>query len=207
MQRVHRLPSSFRRFRKVGGVLDFGLFDESDGADADVIEAVDQTLRYGCGFDGERLIELGGRPVFKRALLGDWYDPDNKTLLRRGEWTTVDGHKLIDPSLPSLGNAEPLSGAEVLPEPGEGGQLAYAFSRPPYPLNARPSEVQELFDSIIGFLLPRDLHHEILDWSNPMLVEVSDYFDTGSDGWGVHLYTIHTPELRRLSVIAGSATD
>lgn len=207
MQRVHRLPSPFRRFRKIGGVLDFGVFGDSDGTDADIAEAVGETLRHGRRFDGDRLIALGSRPVFKRALLGDWYDPESKTLLRRGEWTTSDGRELKDPPLPSLGNTKLVSGVGTLPEVGASGQLAYAFSCPPYTLDAKPAEVQELFDAIIAFLLPRELHHEIRDWSSPALVEVSDYFEAGAEWWGVHLYTIHIPELRRLAVIAGSTSD
>ena len=207
MQRFHGLPSPFRRFRKVGGVLDFGVFDDTDGMDADIIEAVAQTLPRSRRFDGERLIELGSRLVFKRALLGDWYDPDSKALLRRGEWTTSDGRKLIDPPLPSLTSFKLVSGGYELPKAGAGGQLAHAFSCPPYTLDAKPAEVQELFDAIIGFLLPRGPYHEIRDWSSPALVEVSDYFEAGADWWGVHLYTIRTPESRRLTVVAGSTTD
>lgn len=206
MQRFHRLPSPFGRFRKVGGVLDFGVFDDTDGTDADIIEAVAQTLPRSRRFDGERLIRQGGRPVFERALLGDWYDPDRQVLLYRGEWTAPDGRKLIDPPLPSLRTSK-LSGGVALPEPGEGGQLAYAFSCPPYSLNAKPGEVQELFDAIIAFLLPSGRQHEIRDWSSPALIDVSDYFEAGADWWGVHLYTIRTPESRRLTVIAGSMSD
>lgn len=207
MQRVHRLPSPFRRFRKVGGVLDFGVFDDADGSDADIVEAVGATLRHARRFDGDRLIQLGGRAIFKRVLLGDWYDAESKELVRRGDWTTADGRKLHNPRLSSLVDLRIVSGSCVVPAVGTGGQLAYAFSRPPYSLDAKPAEVQELFDAIVGFLLPRGPYHEIRDWSGPALVDVSDYFEAGAEWWGVHLYTIHTPELRRLSVVAGSTTD
>ena len=207
MQRMHRLPSSFRRFRKIGGVLDFGVFDETEGADADIVEAVGATLRHGRRFDGERLIALGSRAVSKAALLGDWWDPDTGALIRRGDWVTADGCELHDPRLPSLRNVKIVSGSCVIPEPGADGQLAYALSRPPYSLDGKPAEVQELFDAIAAFLLPDEAHHEIRNWNTPALVEVSDYFEAGAEWWGVHLYTIHTPELRRLSVIAGSTTD
>jgi hypothetical protein len=88
-----------------------------------------------------------------------------------------------------------------------GGQFAYAFSEPPYGLQARPSEVQELFCAIRDFILPRGSEHEISDWSSPRLTEASDYFTAGMDWWGVFLFTVYLPTLRRLTAIAGSTTD
>lgn len=207
MQRLHRLPSPFQRFSKIGGVLDFGVFDETDGTEAEIIEAVGATLGKVRRFDGERLIELGGRAIFEPALLGDWFDVESGTLIKRGDWRTADGRELQNPKLTSLGGVKIMSGASPIPEIGAGGQLAFAFTCPPYSLRAKPPEVQDLFDAIIAFLLPRGLQHEIRDWSRPALVEVSDYFEAGAEWWGIYLYTIRTPELRRLTVIAGSTTD
>ena len=39
------------------------------------------------------------------------------------------------------------------------------------------------------------------------LAEVSDYFESGLEWWGVFLFSIYVPALRRLVIIAGSATD
>lgn len=56
-------------------------------------------------------------------------------------------------------------------------------------------------------MLPRSDHCEILDWSNPKLVHVSDYFKAGMEWWGVFLFSIYAPTSRRLSIVMGSASD
>ncbi|MBN9467142.1 MAG: hypothetical protein J0J10_00035 [Bosea sp.] len=57
------------------------------------------------------------------------------------------------------------------------------------------------------FLFPPLQKAEITDWSSPKLPEVSDYFADGMEWWGVFLFTIYLPDLKRLTVIAASATD
>lgn len=207
MKRLHALPAAFKRFQKIGGVLDFGVFDECDGTDAEIVEAIKASLRHARRFDGGRLIELGSRECFKEKLLGDWYDPSNESLVKIGHWRTSDGRELKDPSFKALESVKLTGGAGAIPDVGAGGQLAFAFSQPPYSLQAKSREVQELFDAILAFVLPPGASYVIKDWSRPELVEVSDYFEAGADWWGVFLFTIHVPGMNRLTVIAGSTTD
>jgi hypothetical protein len=68
-------------------------------------------------------------------------------------------------------------------------------------------EVQELFTAVRKFVLPPNLEHHILDWTSPRLPEVSKFFAAGMEWWGVFLFTVHVPAIRRLTVIAGSTSD
>ena len=156
--------------------------------------------------DQTKLKLLGFRRIDLGAFYGDWYDVDGDALLKFGTITTDDGRNLVNPRLRDLDRMT-VSRAFHIPEAGMGGQFAYAFSEPPYGLQARPSEVQELFCAIRDFILPRGSEHEISHWSSPRLTEASDYFTAGMDWWGVFLFTVYLPTLRRLTAIAGSTTD
>ncbi len=46
-----------------------------------------------------------------------------------------------------------------------------------------------------------------MDWSSPRLPEASRFFAAGMEWWGVFLFTIYVPQIRRLTVIAGSTAD
>jgi len=98
-------------------------------------------------------------------------------------------------------------GAAPSPQAGVGGQFAYAFSRPPYGLKGRPSEVQAVSEEIRDFLLPPGQRSETCDWSSPQLPEVSDYFIAGMEWWGVFLFSIYIAEIERLSIVTDSTTD
>lgn len=207
MKRLAKLPPAFKRFGRIGGVLDFTIFEGAEGGDEQILEAMGLALPHGKRFEPERLRALGYRRIDERAFFGGWHDRRSGRLLRRGDYDTDDGRKLKDPELVTLDRVKIMSGAAPVPDAGAGGQFAYAFSHPPYPLRARPSEVQALFDEIREFILPRLQWSEILDWTSPRLPEVSDYFDAGMEWWGVFLFSIHVPAIQRLTIIAGSTTD
>lgn len=206
MPRVHKLPSEFRRFGKIGGVIDFGLFD-SDGGDDDIIAAIGTMLRRYRDFDEAALRTSGGRAIDMQAFMGDWYDTGSASLIRQGVWNTVDGRQLQDPPLRALDRGTIIGGGGAVPDPCSGGQFAFAFTEPPYSLKAAPREVQELFDAICEIILPPGKTHEIRDWSSPTLPQVSRYFDAGMDWWGVFLFSIYVPELRQLTIAMASTTD
>lgn len=207
MERLAKLPPAFGRFGKIGGVLDFAVFESAEGGDEEILEAVGLALPNGKRFDPGRLRQLGYRRIEPRVLFGDWYDRGSGHLLRRGDFGTEDGRALKDPALVALDRETILSGGGVLPEAGAGGQLAYAFANPPHSLDTPGSEVQALFDEICGFILPPLHWSEIFDWTSPRLPEVSDYFEAGMEYWGVFLFSIHVPALQRLTIIAGSTSD
>jgi hypothetical protein len=77
----------------------------------------------------------------------------------------------------------------------------------PYGPDAVPEEVQQLFTAITSFILPPGLDYQILDWSGPRLPEVSALFAAGMEWWGVFLFTVSVPALRRLTIVAGSTSD
>ncbi|PJR17072.1 hypothetical protein [Sinorhizobium meliloti] len=205
MNRIEKLPPAFERFDKMLGVLDFAVFENAGGTEEEVLSAVPQALRHFHRFDAGKLRSLGSRRITEKAFFGDWYDPDSGNLLRLGRYKTADGRQLTDPVLSSLDGVKIMSGGSSCPETG--GQFAYAFSSPPYPLDARPGEVQAVFEEIRDFILPPHRASEILDWSDMRLPEVSDYFDDGAEWWGAFLFSVHIPSMRRLTIIAGSTTD
>ena len=207
MERVQKLPSVFERARKAGVVLDFAMFDGAIGTEAEIVDAVPQVFARRSNFDAGRLRTLGSRVIWKRQFLGDWYDPENKALIKFGDWRTDDGRELHNPLLKTLDRVRFQSGGIEIPDAGTGGNFAYAFSSPPYSLQAKPSEIQAIFDSILTIILPTKVVAEIRDWSDARLPEVSDYFEHGMEWWGVFLFSIHLPALERLTIIAGSTTD
>lgn len=207
MNRIETLPPAFERFETMMGVLDFAIFENATGDREDMLSAIPQALRHAERFDADKLRQLAGTPISDRTFFGDWYDFDCGQLLKLGRYKTAAGSELENPPLRSLDDVRILSGSSSCPEPGSGGQFAYAFSNPPYSLAARPSAVQAVFEEIRDFILPPRRHSEIVDWSNARLPEVSDYFDAGAEWWGIFLFGIFIPSLRRLTIIAGSTTD
>lgn len=203
-QRSVELPREFKRYWKIGGVLHFAAYSDADGDEETIAPAIGTLLRDP---DLGKLRELGSRPIKQPKFFGDWYDLTSGDLMQLGTWRTEDERDLVDPRLKQLQGVRVSSGGAPIPEAGSGGQFAYAFTRPPYGLHARPAEVQSLFNAIRDFLLPPEARHDIRDWASPGLVEVSPDFQAGMEWWGVFLFSIYTPSTRRLVVIAGSATD
>lgn len=176
-------PASIDRYHAIGGVLDIALFEETEGGEEDILDAIALTLDV-ADFRRAALLSLGYRRIDEAMLFGSRYDPATGALI-----------------------ADMRSAAFEIPEPGAGGELAYAFAFPPYPLDARPAEIQSLFDDLRHAILPAHGEATILDWSSPRLPEVSAYFEPGMEWWGVFLFSIHIPAIRRLTIIAGSTTD
>ena len=203
-KRAVALPVEFRRYHEIGGALMFAAFDNAEGDIGSALSAIGNVIP---GTKVDRLRALGARAISDKIFFGDWYDSASGDLLRLGSITTEDGRSLVNPRLRDLEGIAISNAAISLPEIGAGGQFAYAFSWTPYGLNAKRGEVQNLFSAIREFVLPAGREHQILDWSNPKLADVSQYFEAGSEWWGVFLFTVYTPSNRRLMVIAGSTTD
>ena len=206
MKHIEKPPASIRRYHKIGGVLDFAAFEDSAGTEDEILSAVPHALRGHRAFDPEKLRRLGGRRISERTFFGDWYDHDSGDLLRLGSHVGA-GRIFENPRLRDIDGIDFVNSGSPLPEPGAGGDFAYAFSQTPHGLRARPREVQALFDAVVGFILPERLERSIVDWTSPLLPEVSDYFDDGMEWWGVFLFSIHVPALGRLTIVAGSTTD
>ena len=204
MKAVERLPREFGRLRQIGGVLQFAVYEDAGDDEAEALAAISSAIP---DLNTDTLKSLGCRRIDKRSFFGDWYDAETDSVLKIGEYTTSDGKKLVNPRLKDLEGIHIRSGGSPLPEAGAGGQFAYAFSWTPYGLKAGPEQVQELFTAITKFVLPPNLEHDILDWSSPRLPEVSKFFAAGMEWWGVFLFTVHIPVIRRLTVIAGSTSD
>lgn len=200
------LPAAFAQYRAIGGILEFAMFDGSDGSEGDLLDAIRAVIPAPCGFDGQALREIGSRAIGLAEFLGAWCNPDSCRLIKVGKWYGPNDSEFDDPELVSLEGIAMDGGVCFPPDPGSGGQFAYAFQCPPGgDLKARPSEVQALFDELRGFLLPAGEDVEIRDWSSPGLDAVSDWFASGVDGWGVFLFTLYSRQTGRLKVIAASS--
>ncbi len=205
MLRREVLPAAFDRYARVGE-LEFALFDDADGTREQIVEAVRQALPPPASFDGARLLQLGGRVIEREAFFGDSLSADGRDLVWRGTWRTADGQELKDPTFRQLAGRQVVSGGSGWPDPGAGGNFAFAFSRPVHG-PGDPAAMQDLFDAIRAVLLPPAAPAEIRDWASPQLGEVSDYFAAGLEWWGVYLFSIYLPEWRQLAIVLGSATD
>jgi hypothetical protein len=207
-----RVPESdaafavFRRYARAGGVLDFVLYDEAEGDDDEARAAIRDALPPG-DVALDALQGLGGHRVSEAQFFGDWYDPADGRLKRLGCLRTADGRELVDPKLVDLTGLDIVSAGWPMPEPGTGGQFAYALLNPPYGLRVQPPEVQKMFDAIRTVILPAGHDAIIIDWTSEDLPKVSRYFEAGMEWWGVFLWTIFVPDSRRMTVILGSATD
>jgi hypothetical protein len=204
MRAIEMLPLEFERFRRIGGVLTFAVYEDAGEGEAEALAAIAAALP---DLDKGALQSLGCRRIDKRTFFGDWYDAQTDAVLRIGEFTTRDGQKFVNPRLKDLAGKDIWLASGPLPEAGSGGQFAYAFSCTPFALNASAGEVQQLFNAITNFVLPPTLQHHILDWSGSRLPEASKFFAAGMEWWGVFLFTVYVPSIRRLTVIAGSTSD
>lgn len=199
------LPPAFARYEEILGVLKFCAFAGIDAlTEAIALDAIAEAIP---NLDRDALRDIGFRSLGYRDFLGEWCDPLHARLIARGSRSTHDGRQLVDPYLEDLEGLSFQSGASEIPEAGSGGNFAYAFSHPPYGLQASPREVQSLFDEVLAFLLPPGQVHVIQDWSSPRLPEAAERFDAGMEWWGVFLFVVFLPAERRLVVIVGSTTD
>ena len=207
MRPIEKLPPQFRLFEKKGGVLEFAVFEDCDGGDEEIFEGIVSAIPSRYEIESEVLRGQGYRKISERKFFGDWYDFERGDLLKKGHHTTVRGGTMIDPPLRKLDKVRFESGGASLPDIGGSGQFAYAFSHPPYGLSGYPSEIQTVFEQIRDYILPPEEMSIIYDWSNPQLPKVSKFFEAGSEWWGMFLFSIYVPEMRKLTIIAGSTSD
>jgi hypothetical protein len=208
-------PTVIDEFKKIGGVVDFSLFANVGSFDASVSEAFASHLSSASVWstalpntvDLDVIETLPRRSVWKKEFLGDWYDPETKLLRLVGGGKLTDGTELENPTFNKLYGKKTSNWGAGLPEPGSGGQFAYAFSQPPYGLQADYREIQRLFDSVLACLFEEGVQTEITDWSSPELVRLSSYFSHGLDWWGVFLFTLFTPANGTLTLISASTSD
>ncbi|MGE0739846.1 MAG: hypothetical protein AB7O98_00775 [Hyphomonadaceae bacterium] len=202
MQRIANPSSAITRYADIGGVVEFAVYDDADGDPDAVFAAVCDAAPIE---NPEALRAIGFRRLDDASFYGDWYELATHSLLLIGTWGGIE-RPLVNPKLRDLDDHR-LAGGGLIPEAGAGGQFAYAFSHPPYGLQAKPREIQDLFDKIRHAILPAAVDHEILDWSSPDLPMASSYFEPGMEWWGVFLFSIYVPEHRRLSIVWASTTD
>ncbi|WFL76020.1 hypothetical protein P7228_08345 [Altererythrobacter arenosus] len=207
MTPIEKLPPPFKRFRKKGGVLKFAISHNCSGNHEEVLAAIRRVIPHRYDVDLKMIEGFGYHKISERKFFGDWYDYDRGNLVKKGWHTKSDGSTLVDPPLKRLDGVRIVSGASAHPGPNDQGQFAYAFCCPPYPLDGRPSETQSLFEEIRDYILPPGELSQIYDWGHPQLPKASQFFEAGSEWWGMFLWSVYIPSLQKLTVIAGSTTD
>lgn len=202
----HKAQKAFVPFYEMGGVLGFAVYDHATDDDVDARAAIHDTLARLGKVDDRALNSLQPRHLDEVQFFGDWYAPDG-SLVWNGNVTTSDGRQLKHPTFRALATTKVTSSGAGVPDVGKGGQFAYAFANPPYPLTASYDRIQQVFDEVRRTLLPPGDTCIITDWTNPDLDKVSAYFSPGKEWWGVFLFTVRDVSTARLTVIIGSATD
>jgi hypothetical protein len=147
------------------------------------------------------------RKLTREAFLGEWCDPRDLMLIRRGSGEVEGLGRVSDIRYDKLGEAPFRSWGGATPNCDEPGQYAYAFSCPPYSLEGPSAKIQRLFKASTELILGRGGRIEIFDWSGGDLTRVHPTFEAGMEWWGVFLFTILNPEDHSMVVISGSTTD
>jgi hypothetical protein len=215
MMKKHQAPKIIDEFNKIGGVVDFSFFSDVDSlencAEAAFREHFSSASMWSTDFpntfDATVIGQLPRRAIWKKEFLGNSYDADRKMLRLVGGGTLTDGTELENPTFEELFGKKTSNWANGLPDVGSGGNFAYAFSQPPYGLQADYKEKQRIFDAVMTHLFPDQIRIEITDWSSTELTKLSSYFLHGMDWWGVFLFTLYAPSLRQLTVISASTSD
>ncbi|MFU7529105.1 hypothetical protein [Qipengyuania sp. ASV99] len=143
----------------------------------------------------------------REAFLGEWCDPRDLMLIKRGSGEVEGLGQVSDIRYDKLGEAPFRSWGGATPDCEEPGQYAYAFSCPPYSLEGPSAKIQRLFKASTELLLGRGERIEIFDWSRGDLTRVHPLFEAGMEWWGVFLFTIFKLDDHSMFVISGSTTD
>ncbi|MFT4074251.1 MAG: hypothetical protein QM647_01885 [Asticcacaulis sp.] len=198
---------ALKPYYEMGGILQFVVYDGAQDAEKDSLAAIHDRLASIGSLNESAFKRLNNRHISAAQFFGDWYDPTDGGLIKLGSVMTADGQTLTNPKVRSLEKLQVVSSGGPGVEVGSGGQFAYAYLNPPYGLHGSPAEIQKTFDSIRKLILPETHAVTILDWTSPSLDKVSSYFKAGKEWWGIFLFSIYVPDLQRLTIIAGSATD
>ena len=150
---------------------------------------------------------LDERKLTHEAFLGEWCDPRDLMLIKRGSGEVEGLGRVSDIRYDKLGDAPNRSWGVTTPDCDEPGQYAYAFSCPPYGLEGPSAKIQRLFKQSTELLLDRSAPIEIFDWSGGDLTRVHPLFEAGMEWWGAFLFTIFNPGDHSMVVISGSTTD
>lgn len=214
MYRVTNPPVIFK-LAAIGVELDYSFFAGAEpdrlsrllAVDAHLVRA-DSPRQWHLPADAiVALQSLNERPITREIFLGDWCDPRDLMLIRRGSGEVEGLGRVSDIRYDKLGEAPFRSWGGANPDCEEPGQYAYAFSCPPYGLKGPSAKIQRLFKASTELILGRGGRIEIFDWSGGDLTRVHPTFEAGMEWWGVFLFTVFNPGDHSMVVISGSTTD
>lgn len=169
----------FGNFAAAGGEIDFSLFDQFKGNIDNQRDCILQHFeKIGCGLTGDA-----------NALL------DHIQSLPIVPQTFFHDWGLQEPR-------------RAVPSLGARGYFAYAFGHPPYGIHPDSDIKREAIQALQQLLRPAGTEVYPYDWScEELLLIAPDYYSAGAEWWGVFLFTIQIPLIRRLWVASASATD
>lgn len=95
-----------------------------------------------------------------------------------------------------------------IPKHGSRGHFAYAFGQPPFSIQADTEVRRDAIAALQLLLWPRDEDVIPYDWSCQELGLICpEYYKSGLEWWGVFLFAIEIPSIKRLWIASASATD
>ncbi|MCW2241599.1 hypothetical protein [Azospirillum canadense] len=177
MRPAHLLAPALYSYRKLGGALSFSVFDEFDGSDARLREALAYAINEACGgrdfINLERIAQLSGREISREDFL-------------------------------AFSMSDPLDWRpeRVFGRFGLALALSYSQYRPGSPGSEKLFD--EMVEAVSPS--SRDRHFwDWKTWDLPSISPyfTSDYLGR-MEWWNVYLLTVHVPAEERLFVIVGS---
>jgi hypothetical protein len=214
MYRAHS-PQIIFELASIGVELDYSFFAGAGPERLDRLLAIDAHLsaaenprEWHLPADAIAALQsIEERELTREIFLGEWCDPRDLMLIRRGSGEVEGLGRVSDIRYDKLGEASFRNWGGTTPDCDEPGQYAYAFSCPPYRLEGPSAKIQRLFKASTELLLGRGEKIEIFDWSGGDLTRVHPVFKAGMEWWGVFLFTIFKPDDDSMIVISGSTTD
>jgi hypothetical protein len=189
MQPAALLPQALYAYRKAGGTLHIGVFDDCDGSDAQLRQALAHAIAEASGgrhsVDLEQLARLPAQLISREAFL------------RRDMVMWWDRRTYPDP--------------DQSPPPAEFGGFGFVLGVSCPAFASGSAAARRLYEAVIEAVAPSGAEGRGLvfcDWKGEGLPAVSPFFTSPvlqrMEWWNAWLLTAYAPGRRRLSVIVGS---
>jgi hypothetical protein len=96
----------------------------------------------------------------------------------------------------------------VIPKLGDRSHFTYAFGQPPHGIHADTEVKRDAIAALQLLLWPQGVDVIPYDWSCLELGLICpEYYHSGLEWWGVFLFAIEIPSIKRLWIASASATD
>jgi hypothetical protein len=189
MQPAAPLPQALYGYRKAGGMLHIAVFDECDGSDAQLREALAYAINEACR--GQHSVERENLALLPRQ------EVSREAFLRRDMVMWWDRRTYPDPS--------------QSPPPPELGCFGFILGVTCPMFGSGSPAARRLYEGVLEAVAPSGREGKDLvfcDWKSDALPAVSPFFMSSllqrMEWWNAWLGTVYAPSRQRLSVIVGS---